>query len=76
MKIKLIQQGINTFSPRIVQAVKYIERMQQERLVSVEALASELELTPTKTLLFPDKQPEVSKQWITSAKNVGVFYKI
>jgi len=59
VKIKLIQQGINAFSPRIVQAVKYIERMQQERLVSVEALASELELTHTKTLLFPDKQPEV-----------------
>ena len=60
VKIKLIQQGINAFSPRIVQAVKYIERMQQEKLVSVEALASELELKPTKTLLFPDKQPEVS----------------
>jgi hypothetical protein len=59
VKIKLIQQGINAFSPRIVQAVKYIERMQKERLVSIEALASELELTPTKTLLFPDKQPEV-----------------
>ena len=60
IKIKLIQQGVNAFSPRIVQAVKYIERMQQEKLVSVEALASELELKPTKTLLFPDKQPEVS----------------
>jgi len=60
VKIKLIQKGINAFSPRIVQAVKYIERMQQEKLVSVEALASELELKPTKTLLFPDKQPEVS----------------
>jgi hypothetical protein len=57
VKIKLIQQGINCFSPRIVQAVKYIERMQQERLVSTESLASALELTPTKTLLFPDKQP-------------------
>ena len=62
IKIKLIQQGINAFSPRIVQAVKYIERMQKEKLVSIEALASELELTSTKTLLFPDKQPEVSKQ--------------
>jgi len=59
VKIKLIQQGINAFSPRIVQAVKYIERMQQEKLVSIESLASELKLTPTKTLLFPDKQPEV-----------------
>jgi len=57
VKIKLIQQGINAFSPRIVQAVKYIERMQQKKLVSVEALASELEITPTNTLLFPDKQP-------------------
>jgi hypothetical protein len=36
--------------------------MQKEKLVSIEALASELELTSTKTLLFPDKQPEVSKQ--------------
>jgi hypothetical protein len=59
VKIKLIQQGINAFSPRIVQAVKYIDRMQQEKLVSIEALASELELTPTKTLLFPNRQPEI-----------------
>ena len=57
VKIKLIQQGFNAFSPRIVQAVKYIERMQQEKLVSIEALSSALELLPTKTLLFPNKQP-------------------
>jgi len=59
VKIKLIQQGINCFSPRIVQAVKYIDRIQQEKLVSIESLATVLGLTPTKTLLFPDKQPEV-----------------
>jgi len=53
VKIKLIQQGINCFSPRIVQAVKYIDKMQKEKLITVEAIAQELDVTPTKTILYP-----------------------
>ncbi len=53
VKIKLIQQGINCFSPRIVQACKYIDKMQKERLISIDAIAQALEVTPTKTILYP-----------------------
>jgi len=59
VKIKLIQQGINAFSPRIVQAVKYIDRVQKEKLISTDALAFALDLNQTKTSLLPSKQPEV-----------------
>jgi hypothetical protein len=54
VKIKLIQQGINCFSPRIVQAVRYIEKMQKEKLISIDAIAQALEVTPTKTTLYPE----------------------
>ena len=54
VKIKLIQQGINCFSPRIVQAVRYIEKMQKEKLISIDAIAQALEVTPTKTILYPN----------------------
>ncbi len=53
VKIKLIQQGINCFSPRIVQACKYIDKMQKEKLISVDAIAQALDVIPTKTILYP-----------------------
>ncbi len=53
VKIKLIQQGINCFSPRIVQACKYIDKMQKEKLISIDAIAQALDVTPTKTILYP-----------------------
>ncbi len=53
VKIKLIQQGVNVFSPRICQAIKYIEKEQENKIISIESLASALELTPTKTILYP-----------------------
>jgi hypothetical protein len=58
VKIKLIQQGINCFSPRIVQAVRYIEKMQKEKLVSIDAIAQELDVSPTKTTLYPTKEAQ------------------
>lgn len=61
VKIKLIQQGVNTFSPRIVQAVKYLEKIQKEKLISIDAIASALDLTPTRTSLLPHKQPNLTK---------------
>ena len=61
VKIKLIQQGVNTFSPRIVQAVKYLDKMQKENLISIDAIASALDLTPTRTSLLPNRQPKLTK---------------
>jgi len=64
VKIKLIQQGVNVFSPRIVQAVKYLEKIQQEKLISIDAIASALDLTPTRTSLLPNRQPEILEEVI------------
>lgn len=57
VKIKLIQQGINCYPARVVQAVRYIDQLQQKKLISIESLANALELTETKTSLYPRKQP-------------------
>lgn len=60
VKIKLIQQGINAYSPRIVQAVKYLEKIQKEKLISIDAIASALDLIPTRTSLLPNRQPKIN----------------
>jgi hypothetical protein len=57
VKIKLIQTGVNCYGPRVVQAVKYIDQLQQKKIISIESLANALELTETKTSLFPQRQP-------------------
>jgi hypothetical protein len=57
IKIKLIQQGINAFSPRIVQAVKYLDQLQQKYLISIESLANAFDLEETRTSLYPMRQP-------------------
>ncbi|KFM21361.1 hypothetical protein AAA799B03_01093 [Marine Group I thaumarchaeote SCGC AAA799-B03] len=57
VKIKLIQQGINCYPPRVVQAVRYIDQLQQKKIISIESLANALELTETRTSLYPRKQP-------------------
>jgi|APSaa5957512535_1039671.scaffolds.fasta_scaffold03151_17 hypothetical protein len=56
VKIKLIQQGVNAFSPKVCQAVKLIDKVQQEKIISIDSLAAALELTPTRTSLFPERQ--------------------
>jgi uncharacterized protein YaaQ len=61
VKIKLIQNGINCYSPRITQAVRYIERFLAKKLINLEELAVAFDLSPTKTILMPQKQPEVEK---------------
>jgi len=53
VKIKLIQIGVNAFSKNIVHAVKYLDRLQQDRLVSLDALATALDLTPSKVHSIP-----------------------
>jgi hypothetical protein len=58
IRIKLIQHGMNCYSPRVVQAVKYLDRYLKEKLISLEELALTFGLTPTRTLLLPAKQPE------------------
>jgi energy-coupling factor transporter ATP-binding protein EcfA2 len=59
VKIKLYQNGINVFSKRISQAMKYIDQYLEKREINLEDLANAYELTPTKGLLFPDKKPNV-----------------
>jgi hypothetical protein len=58
IRIKLIQHGMNCYSPRVVQAVKYLDRYLKEKLISLEELALTFGLEPTRTSLFPKKQPE------------------
>ena len=53
VKIKLIQNGINTYSPRIVRAVKYLDKFLSARKVSLEQMANAFDLTPTITNLQP-----------------------
>ncbi|MBT4327577.1 MAG: hypothetical protein HOD60_11860 [Candidatus Nitrosopelagicus sp.] len=57
VKIKLIQSGINCYGPRIVQAVRYIDQLQQKKLISIESLANALDLAETRTSLYPQRQP-------------------
>ena len=57
VKIKLIQSGVNAYGPRIVQAVRYIDQLQQKKIISIESLANALNLTETRTSLYPQRQP-------------------
>ena len=60
VKIKLLQtSGILAWSPRVCQAVKFLDKLQENKLVSIESIASKLDLTPTRTSLLPNKQPEI-----------------
>ena len=62
VKIKLIQQGINCYSPRIVQGVRYIEQFLDMKAFSLEDLATAFELVPTNTHLNPPKQPSIKTE--------------
>lgn len=53
VKVLLVKQGINAFPPNIVQAVRFIEKKQQEKLISLDVLASKFELSETRTSLMP-----------------------
>ena len=61
VKIKLIQQGLNCYPKRIVQAVNYIDRYLAKKVFNLEELAVAFDLEPTKTLLQPSKQPEIEE---------------
>ena len=37
----------------MVQACKYIDKMQKEKLISIDAIAQALDVTQTKTILYP-----------------------
>ena len=58
IKIKLFQAGINVYSKRIVQAMRYIDRYLAKREVNLEDLALKFDYTPTITNLDPSKQPD------------------
>ncbi|NWJ57684.1 hypothetical protein HX858_08055 [Marine Group I thaumarchaeote] len=57
VKIKLYQNGINVFSKRISQAMKYIDQYLEKREINLEDLAHAYNLTQTKTRL--DNKPNV-----------------
>jgi len=59
VKIKLIQQGVNCYGSRVVQAVRYIDQLQQKKIISIESLANALNLTETRTSLYPQRQPVI-----------------
>jgi hypothetical protein len=48
---------MNCYSPRVVQAVKYLDKFLKEKLISLEELALSFGLEPTRTSLMPNKQP-------------------
>ena len=48
---------MNCYSPRVVQAVKYLDKFLKEKLISLEELALAFDLEPTRTSLMPNKQP-------------------
>jgi hypothetical protein len=69
----------NGFSPRIVQAVKYIDKMQQEKLISMGTIASALDLKPTRTSPIPNKEERQNEtnrisnkrsSWISIIQNI------
>jgi len=61
VKIKLFQNGINVFSPRIIQATKYLDRLLLEKEYDLDDLATAFDLQPQQAVLSKAKQPEVSK---------------
>lgn len=60
LKIMLLQQsGINTYSTRTVQAMRFIDKYLEKREINLEDLALKFDLTPTNAHLLPCKQPEI-----------------
>ena len=57
IKVKLLQSGINVFSKRVVQAMRYIDRYIEKKEINLEDLALKFDYTPTITNLDPSKQP-------------------
>ena len=62
VKIKLFQQGVNSYSKRVIQAMKYIDQYLDKKQINLEELALAYDLNPKTTKLFPDKQPEIKVQ--------------
>jgi nicotinamide riboside kinase len=58
VKIKLFQNGINGYSKRVKQAMKYIDQCLEQNNFNLEDLALAYDLNIKKTKLFPDKQPD------------------
>jgi len=57
----LLQNGINTYSKRTVQTMRFIEQYLEKKEVNLEELALRFDLSPTKTHLMPSKQPEIKE---------------
>jgi len=64
--LKLLRQGINTQPKRVAQAEKYIEMFFDEKKINLEELAEKYGLKETKTRIYPDKQPALILQTVSS----------
>lgn len=61
VELKLLQSGINTQPKRVLQAQKYIDQFLAKKEINIEDLSLAYNLTPRRTKLFPDKQPEIKE---------------
>ncbi len=59
IQIKLMQNGIDCFPPRIIQGVHYIDRFLAEKLINLEDLASSYNLTPSTARIPTNRKPEI-----------------
>ena len=59
VKLKLFQNGINCFPPRIMQGMKYLDKLLSEYVFTLDDLALMYNFTPTKTSLIQSKKPEL-----------------
>lgn len=70
VELKLLQEGINTYPKRVLQAQKYIDQFLNEKEINFEGLCLAYNLKPTETKLFPNKQPE----FIDKSKEIGGIF--
>ncbi len=61
VKVKLFQNGINVFSPRVIQGMKYLDRLILTKTFNLEDLATAFDLSPQKGVLATVKRPELSE---------------
>jgi len=51
VKMKLKEQGVNVYSPRVVQAQRYLDRAMEKKQINIEELAASYGFKPTVTKL-------------------------
>lgn len=59
-QLKLKENGVNTFRPRVVQAYRYLDKILSTKRIKLEDIAIHYGLTPTKTKLRKKLPPSVT----------------